>query len=180
MTITQRLEFGVLSAPLAALDSRTLSQAWFSALYGHCVPGREGASSTQRPDAESSRSAARVIPQAKQRPQSFAPLENRRRRAARETSTADGERRMQPSRLARNIERALCRCVRGACNASFTVPGKRGRVHVLLSSRGGRMYLIALCAPRMRPMVATALARARCTLASRGIALATSVHGDAA
>src|SRR5579871_248587 len=44
MTIDKHLDLSVLSAPVASVDRRSLSQAWYSALYGTnaCAAQRSG------------------------------------------------------------------------------------------------------------------------------------------
>lgn len=173
MTITEQLQFSVLTAPLATLDRRTLSQAWYSALYGN-GGARDAAAKPAQPQARPSG----AFP---------APREaaaNVRTEAARTTFIrangvktpvhAEGtplDRRAPRSQLARKIERAFLRPRSAAHKASFTIEGRQGRVHVLLQSRGSQLKLVAICPPKARADVAAALAQARYALALRGIDL---------
>lgn len=174
MTINQQLQFSVLCAPVASLDRRTLSQAWYSALYGsrrsaahagstrntagammYDVPARQRAASTNVPLARSAAAGA-------SEPSS---------RAGTSAASYDGDRRTARSPLARKIERAFLQPKCAARKASFTLEGEHGRVHVLLQSSGARLKLVAICPPNARAQVAQALAQARYALALRGIDL---------
>jgi len=171
--MTQQLRAGILTAPLAAIDRRTLSQAWYSALGfarsrpvavaphrapaissrpqgvagGGCEPGGRR-TRTVRP-------ALRLCP---------APAAQRDRAAG----GAAAERRA-PSALARAIERRFSRTPSVPARATFALDG--GRVHVILRSCGDQVRLIALCAPGACAAVARALEEARHALAARGLAL---------
>jgi hypothetical protein len=171
--MTERLNISVLSAPLACIDRRALSQAWYSAL----------------------RCAREAKTPAPLRPQPFAPQAPKRRanaagafrlraldcgiahvpsaRNARVQRVVPGlyERRAERSSLAREIERIFLDPRGVARRSSFTI-GKNGeRVHVILQSKGDRVTLVAVCAPAMRAIVVKALAQARFALAGRRIAL---------
>jgi hypothetical protein len=78
-----------------------------------------------------------------------------------------GDRRSPRSPLAGRIENALFSPRSQAKRASFTIG--RGRVHVVLQSKGDRVTLVALCSPALRGIVARALAQARFALAARGV-----------
>ncbi|HET9095278.1 MAG TPA: hypothetical protein VFN37_01340 [Candidatus Baltobacteraceae bacterium] len=173
MTINEQLQFSVLTAPVAALDRRALSQAWYSALYGS---GKgTGAMKAAGPIACAQTAAAPPLsPDAARFP--YADAE----RVAAPPASAAGtlcteaapqDRRAPRSTLARKIERAFLRPHSRSRKTSFTVEGDHGRVHVLLQSSGSQFKLIAVCAPKARPHVAAALAQARYALAMRGIDL---------
>jgi hypothetical protein len=78
-----------------------------------------------------------------------------------------GDRRTPRSRLARRIESVLFSPHSQVRRATFTIG--RGRVHVVLQSKGDRIALVAFCSPALRGIVARALAQARFALAARGI-----------
>jgi hypothetical protein len=174
MTITEQLQFSVLSAPVAALDRRALSQAWYSALF-------------ETSDGKSAAAQPRAQLQA-------APAPGARARAAEELSRVDApvrrqtargsgresaprcesapiERRGPRSGLARKIERAFLQPQSASRKSAFTIEGQHGRVRVLLQTRGSQLKLVAICAPTARAYVAAALAQARYALALRGIDL---------
>ena len=173
--MTQELRAGILQAPLAAIDRRALSQAWYSAL-GFARDAKPGVGS--RPGKRNARvaglgtavrgSAAQAV--------TVAGADGVRRRHANAPSTGrsepfPAERRAPHSTLARAIERALLReGKKRFARATFSA-GDRARVHVVLYSRDADVRLIAFCSPEHRPMVARALAQARFALAARGIAL---------
>ena len=171
--MTQQLEVSILTAPVAAIDRRSLSQAWYSALHltGRAAPqlpasaakaiappkaqpAREkGAPPVGRPSGLSTASAAAVAPK-RQKP----------------AAVVDWDRRAPRTLLTRLIERALLqRRSDTAKRTSFVVGNGAGRVHVMVQSRGGRLRLVAMCLPSMRATVARALDQARYALASRGI-----------
>lgn len=174
MTITEQLQFSVLTAPVATLDRRTLSQAWYSALYGAssntaakphevhaaCERVTGGAAATHG-------NAHNAAVTAKMRGMSV-------HQPAPKTQAPQGmpiDRRAPRSKLARNIERVLLRPRGCAHKTAFTVESEHGRVRVLLQSRGAQLNLVAICAPGARAHVAAALAQARYALALRGIDL---------
>jgi hypothetical protein len=178
MTITEQLQFSVLTAPVAALDRRTLSQAWYSALYGGSRqdnPGKHGASAFCV-TAEKAREVAGAPPLPER---ASTPLP-RHAAAVKCRHRAEGvspERRAPRSPLARKIERALLRPGSGAHKTSFTLDGEHGRVHVVLQTRGSRLKLIAICPPKARAHVASALAQARYALALHGLDLDAEARG---
>jgi hypothetical protein len=174
MTITEELQFSVLTAPVAALDRRALSQAWYSALYGNGGAAKSVKANAAVPSALTScaHSATPAAPRAE-----CAGLQRSLQtttRAAKMPERAQGvpaDRRGPRSALARRIERAFLRPRSASKKASFTLDGEHGRVHVLLQSRGSHLKLVAICPPKAQPHVAAALAQARYALAMRGIDL---------
>ena len=183
MTITQHLEFSVLTAPLAAVDRRGLSQAWYSALYG------ESATPVQKPHVKSAVAFAQALhapPKPAQsertaavlRPAALKTPAQKKPDAFATGGTAD--RRAQRSPLARKIERVFLDPKARMQKASFTLEGGEGRVQVLLRTQGSHVKLIALCPRKAIKQVAAALAQARYALARRGIALETELRDAAA
>lgn len=179
MTISEHLQFSVLAAPLAAIDRRSLSQAWYSALYGaqtssaaapaKAAPARtkERRARNPRPHDASTRANRGVAP-----PRSAPAREGQPQAAA-------PERRAPRSPLARKIERALLQPKPAAHKTSFALEGGAGRVKVLLRSSGSRVDLIAICPRNARKEVAAALAQARYSLALRGIDLTAGTREEA-
>ena len=173
MTITEQLQFSVLTAPVATLDRRTLSQAWYSALYGCGRPAggvKHGPAPSPALDAQEPPVHTSVTPAFKEFAKPLAPRANAVNLPGR-AEGATAERRAPRSPLARKIERAFLRPRSAAHKASFTIEGDGGRVHVLLRTQGSQLKLIAICPPKARPHVAAALAQARYALALRGIDL---------
>lgn len=181
MTITEQLQFSVLTAPVASLDRRTLSQAWFSALYGS-----SGGSSPKPAISSDAMIEARKSPPHAAAACSRAgarrdvTLHARGSKTRAHAQDAPQDRRAPRSELARKIERAFLRPRGASSKASFTIEHDRGRVHVLLHSNGSRLKLIAICPPKARPHVAAALAQARYALAIRGIDLDAVTREEAA
>ncbi|HEY8297211.1 MAG TPA: hypothetical protein VIG32_04220 [Candidatus Baltobacteraceae bacterium] len=173
MTISEHLEFSVLTTPLAAVDRRALSQAWYSALYSQHQaapkpPPRTATSdagpAAARPSfADARDGAARTAPTA---PRRFAGEPG----VSRVVPIA-GDRRAARSPLARRIECVFVRPQVPARRATFALAGSRGRVQILLRQAGPRVALVAICAAGAREHVAAALAQARYALAARGVTL---------
>lgn len=169
--MTQELNVCVLSAPLAAIDRRALSQAWYSAL--HC------ASKSERPLAERARcqlpASDLIRIKSLRAPREYSYSQALRSAASRKGNAkiqarcggCDADRRARRSSLARRIERRFSQAQAGSQRATFSAGGKR--VHVMVQASAGRVRLVAVCPPALRETVARALAQARFTLASRGI-----------
>lgn len=181
MTINEQLQFSVLTAPVATLDRRTLSQAWYSALYGR---GKEPDTVKSAPASVCAQAAASAHSSAAARCArgEFERAAALHLRAVKSPAQAQGtpqDRRAPRSMLARKIERVFLRPRSASRKASFTVEGEHGRVHVLLHSSGSQLKLIAICPPKARPHVAAALAQARYALAMRGIDLDVAARSHA-
>lgn len=181
MTITQHLEFSVLTAPLAAVDRRGLSQAWYSALYGAAQP----ATTPVRKAPCAQRSAARAASSSLQTERAFRASTSSagipKAVQSRNPVVQPGvpERRQPHSALARKIERAFLQRKSPVYKAAFSLDGGNGRVQVLLRSGGPVLKLVAICPPKAARHVAAALAQARYALARRGIALETEISESA-
>lgn len=172
--MTQELNVCVLAAPLAAIDRRSLSQAWYSALHCASVKRTEGmerlrAAVPARPDKPESlqlHPACRGAKRATTRNANAAHGKNAR--DVDRTIGSEGERRARRSLLARHIERRFLDPRWTAQRATFSAGSKR--VHVVLAVSAGRVRLVAVCSPAIRETVTRALAQARFALASRGVA----------
>jgi hypothetical protein len=179
MTITEHLNFSVLSAPIASLDRRALSQAWYSALYGNGNRARTALAAPQvaLQPARSTRSATAAVPAPRRGMSAVA--SDPTRRASSNRRITETERRSPRSALARKIERVLLQPRAGVRKTSFAVRDVNGRVKVLLQTCGPQVRLIAICSPRATANVAAALAHARYALAARGIDLETQLRSEA-
>ncbi|MFN2449137.1 MAG: hypothetical protein ABR508_04995 [Candidatus Baltobacteraceae bacterium] len=176
MTITEHLQFNVLSAPLAQADRRALSQAWYSALYGE---RQGGVSVAHRSPVTAASGAGRRAPRAQSAAApASASCEAPKRNAAAQSAVrgAAPDRRAGRSALARKIEQTLLRPHVRVKNATFVLAQGRARVHIVLRTQGARVLLIALCPQRERDCVSRALAQARFALAARGVALQTQLE----
>jgi hypothetical protein len=171
MTIPEHLQLSVLTAPIATLDRRTLSQAWYSALYGN----REAAQKSANVARSQSLPAAPVHIPLRSAVHGDATHETAAARKLTMPSNAPNarggeiERRAPRSPLARKIERAFLHPRKMPRKATFSLEGEHGRVQVMLRSHGSQVKLVAICAPKAKAHVAHALAQARYTLALRGI-----------
>jgi hypothetical protein len=172
--MTQQLPFSILSAPLAAIDRRALSQAWYSALHltqSGLSPNRASRVPVCHPERSEARS--KEAPGAFRTANPPSGFIGRPHRKASTTTRVDrdtAERRVR-SALARKIEAALLDPSRRCERATFTIEGTGARVHVALRTAGGRARLVAICPPSARTRVARALEEARYALAARGIEL---------
>ena len=170
--ITQQLSVSILTAPLAAIDRRALSQAWYSALHlAHAENARAscGHPSSALPfhEREQRHAAARSIP-APARDRSAQRLP---KRSVQSRSAEAPERRAERSSLARRIERMFLDPVRRVNRATFTLDGAQARVHVALQTTASGTRLVAVCPAAVRAGVARALSEARYALAVRGVVL---------
>jgi hypothetical protein len=170
---TDELRCSIITAPIAAIDRRALSQAWYSALH------RAGG-----------KTVAAQPPRAAGRAQGETPIRARSPRTA-ESTTGTGrpdatrranaapiragepmiDRRAPRSSLSRCIERRFLDPRANVRRATFELGAGGARVHVVLQSRGASVRLVAFCAREQRDRVARALAQARFALARHGIAL---------
>lgn len=177
MTTTEQLQFSVLTAPVATLDRRTLSQAWYSALYGTAQkPGPQKTTAAIAPATAASCARAHATIHEPVAHGSRAGTRARRANESQAAAGAPGERRAPRSPLARKIERAFLKPRSASRKNAFTVEGEHGRVHVLLQTRGTHLKLVAICPQKARTHVAAALAQARYALALRGIDLETQLR----
>ncbi len=176
---TQPLEVSILAAPLAAIDRRALSQAWYSALRLARCEHSGPPLSPARDLAPSVAPRLRVAPRASapanaQQPISFrAPL-------LRSVSVEPPGEPVRPQRsihLSARIEAAFAQRAQPPRRATFSLGRGGARVVVVLQTHGGRATLVALCRSEHRTLVASALAQARLALASRGIVLDLSTKG---
>jgi hypothetical protein len=171
--MTQRLEVSILAAPLAAIDRRALSQAWYSAL--RLAPRAERACvvrSRVRPIVGLN---ARACPPIVAEPSRRARVEIPRVHvtlAKPSLISSDEARENVPRRrspLAARIERAFGGAAAHPKRATFAMGRGNARVHVILQTKGEQTTLLAICRPELRAVVARALAQARSALAARGI-----------
>jgi hypothetical protein len=182
--MTQQLELSILAAPLAAIDRRALSQAWYSALHlarppQSAAPFRQlgpcsvssSASKTLSDETQFSRARsrdARVPHQVLAKPP---PATTAQSSAAR----IPADRRIAP--LSQRIERRFTDSPTPVKRATFSMGRGAARVHVILQTNGNVANLVALCRPDMETIVARALAQAGLALARRGFAIDLRVRG---
>lgn len=177
---THALGFSILTAPIASIDRRALSQAWYSALgfardRPACSPmkrhptvtarGRIAARATQGDD------GARVC--------SASPPRHGCASESRRVYRSACERRAPRSVLARRIERVFLQPARKTVRTTLAIDGRNGRVHLSLQEGAGGLRLVAVCPPGARAIVARALQEVRFALAARGIALQAAIGGSA-
>lgn len=170
--MTRQLEVSILSAPLAAIDRRALSQAWYSALHLARDEqlelhwrARNSLGVRVRERAKSELKLSQGEHNGACAGSSVTPESDRFDYATAACTLAD--RRAPRSPLAKRIEGVLLAHRSRVKRASFTVGC--GRVHVVLHTKGDRVALVALCTPALRSVVARALAQARFALAARGV-----------
>lgn len=177
--MSQQIGFSVLSAPLAAVDRRALSQAWYSALHLARDASPVECPAVRQKSTASGGSATAPPRQVRHAgPAGAAPMPPRAmRESIAERIDCGVDRRAARSPLARRIEREFLRPLRPARRATFSIAGDGSRVHVTLQGSGPHLRLVAVCSSRLRSTVARAISEARYALASRGIALELVVRG---
>ncbi len=170
--MTEQLGFSILTAPLAAIDRRALSQAWYSAL--HLAQGTREPLSSAQPQARA--------PICDRAPHSLEPRDHERLverdahpkprvPASKSIVAAPPERRAERCALARHIERTFLNPIARPVRATFTIDGTRARVHVALQTTAEGVRIVAVCPASIRSRVSHALDEARYALAARGISL---------
>lgn len=182
--MTQQLAVSILSAPLGAIDRRSLSQAWCSALRLAGAAPLQASASKRTPTPAAERGANDVPDDSESLPSargarnaaSAAPAGNERRSVI---AGPIADRRAPRSALARRIEHAFIDPRAQAKRATFSAGSGRSRVHIVLQTSGARTRLIAFCRPEARPAVARALSQARYALALRNIAFDFETVDDA-
>jgi hypothetical protein len=182
--MTEQLEVSILAAPLAAIDRRTLSEAWYCAL--------RLARDERSPAAAKVRAQQTAVVNVLARPRNEMLARSCRHpatspakpAAAKTTLTYAGwearnaiARRSSHTPLARRIERVFSKPSAQVKRATFAIGDGRARVHVILQTNGGRATLVAICRPEARVFVARALAQARLILAIRGIGVELETKG---
>ncbi len=175
--MTQQLEVSLICAPLAAIDRRALSQAWYSALHVTAAPpvrveAPAPAMHAMRNGTRLGRPHARIATAMGAAPVSL----RAHREALAPRATGSTDRRAVRSLLARHIERAFLRPLNPPRRATFSIEGHAARVHVTMQESRNGLRLIAVCSPGMREVVTRALEEARYALARRGIALAPVIE----
>lgn len=181
-TYAHDLQISILNAPLAQIDRRTLSQAWYSALHlAHEPSHAPRAPQNTREIVPRSRASGEPA-RAEHHPQNHTLPASSPHAAGSTNRLPAEERRCERSALARKIERLFLRPTPQTRRATFTLNGDAARIRVMLVARGAGQELIAICPPRLHAIVARALTQARYALAARGIALHAQIraeHADA-
>lgn len=173
--MTHQLEVSILAAPIAAIDRRALSQAWYSALRLDRGEAERAPIGGLRPSG-----VAYVLPAVSRERDSL--LERciehcgaQRTLSASAAPTPQAGSAIAANRtvapLVRRIERTFFRQSAPLRRATFSLGRGGARVHIILQSTANTVTLVALCKPEMRRIVARALAQARLALAARGIEL---------
>jgi hypothetical protein len=182
--MTERIEVSILAAPLAAIDRRALSQAWYSALYFDRRQTRPSENTVQR-----SHAGATFASHVGQRAKHPSLERNVESRQTNRSSPRAAQTHLVPSvvrtatlrtifPLSLRIEHTFFRTKAPVRRATFSLGRGGARVHVILQSNAGAVTLVALCRPEMRELVARALAQARLALATRGFEIAELSEGE--
>lgn len=174
--MTQQLGFSILTAPLAAIDRRALSQAWYSALHVAQTGGTHSEVARARVETPGVERAAH--PSERLEPPHVMQRDARassRPGAVKLRVLASPERRAERSALARHIERTFLNPMARTQRATFTIDGTRTRVHVALQTTPAGVRIVAVCPASIQARVSRALDEARYALAARGITLRSDV-----
>jgi hypothetical protein len=180
----QQLEVSILAAPLAAIDRRALSQAWYSALHlarpdRSLVSSREcGPCTIAMPsEATGKRDSQSPSPRA-----AVTRVAHSGQSKASKITAQPSQPRIPADRdavpLSLRIERRFGHSTSQIKRATFSMGRGEARVHVILQTNGNVATLVALCRPQMRAVVARALAHARFALAARGFVLDLEMRGE--
>ncbi len=179
-TITQPLEVSVLAAPIAAIDRRALSQAWYSALgYGaRNAPRPSPAARVPRATAKSAGRRAESSSGATTPSKNVSQPMPQRTRAQQPPPSSDPER---ARKRTSHLERLAASTVRSqrVKRATMRLGDGQDRVHVVMEHRGAKLHLVAVCRRDVHERVVRALADVCSNLARRGVATHAQVHGDA-
>jgi hypothetical protein len=175
--MTAQLEVSILAAPVAAIDRRALSQAWYSALRlarpaPFAVAGRDRANRCEKFVLPPRRP---IAPKVRRRDADLRGPKTTRSKglivAGDSSAKSHSRRRATRMPLAERIEHAFSAPNAHLKRATFAIGRGKARVHVILQTRGERTTLLALCRPDLRGVVGRALTEARCALAARGIGI---------
>lgn len=171
MTISDHLNFSVLSAPLESIDRRALSQAWYSALFHAHTPATISHVSVKNRSLATHLGRPAKSSGAKQMRPSVQDRRAGKECAASQNAAPVVERRRQTTPLAVKIERMLRARRPNVGTIAFTIKDGGARVQLLLHGTGCRLTLVALCPGSAKAHVARALAHARYALSLRGVQL---------
>jgi hypothetical protein len=159
----------VVTMPLAQIDRRALSEAWYRSMHLAVAAPRTPAA---RVSASPARAEGRGLPVRgipagadASRPVVAPPTQTSRERGM----PAAPERRLAPTPLGRRIERAVVQGAHRPQHGACTIREGRGRVIVLVRHDGARARIVAVCAPSLRARVERALAHARFALAAHRV-----------
>jgi hypothetical protein len=168
---------GIIRLRLPYIDSRALSQAWFSAL--HRASDAKPASPLRRvkQSVSGERVAAAAGSEAAERPTPAAPKGALRVRR-RDLEAIGGAERSSPSRPRPKLPAPMQLTARSypPVQASFSFGLDGARVQVLVRRDGPTLHVLALCAPRHVDLIRRALACADLHLRARGEALRSAVR----
>ncbi|MHB8463162.1 MAG: hypothetical protein ACYDA1_11000, partial [Vulcanimicrobiaceae bacterium] len=176
MTTTQQLTMSVLTAPLAQIDRRTLSQAWYSALQ-LARPHHASAASLDATPRKFDANAMHL-----DRADCDAGHSHRSLPASRTSHTGHAvygspsqDRRAARSSLARRIERQFLHPMKRPTSATVRfADGSRCRVNLL--QRDGLVHLIVVAPARHANVLRQALDQTRFALARSGVRIACEVR----
>jgi hypothetical protein len=180
--MTQQLEVSILAAPLAAIDRRALSQAWYSALH----LARQDRRLVQARECGPRIVATRSEPERQDetdlcRPRGAEPRVHFVQTKPLQVTVQSGATRISANRgslpLSQRIERRFAHPTSQVKRATFSMGRGAARVHVILQTNGNVATLVALCRPQMRGIVARALVQARVALSTRGVLLDFETRG---
>jgi hypothetical protein len=175
--MTAQLEVSILAAPVAAIDRRALSQAWYSALRlarptPFAVASRDRANRCETFVFPSRRL---IAPKVQRRDADLPSPKTARSKGS--VVAGDGSAKHRSRRraaripLAERIEHAFSAPNAHLKRATFAIGRGKARVHVILQTSGEHTTLLALCRPDLRGVVGRALTEARCALAAQGIGI---------
>jgi hypothetical protein len=179
--MTESLRVSVVAAPLAAIDPRALSQAWYSALHLARERTTQTAQSrsTSREPQRLGAAPAKTKVASREPHRAMQPCRARAGSAVRGVTSEPLAHRTRAT-FTRRIEFALARRSGPSACAAFVVVDGAKRALIVLQTRGATTHVVAICAPAHRQAIANALSQVRAALAARGIAFRSRIEANAA
>jgi hypothetical protein len=172
-------DIAVIRARLPYVDSRALSQAWFSALHRGADAPSPIAMKKQRPGpppAAAPRKQPQLPATARTGRAKVVPIPARRATAPRAVEAPQPMRTAGAAPPPRPVAPTSPKARIAWHNAAFTVTVGEARVRILARSSGARLTLIAVCAARHAQLVTRAIAHASAGLREAGAFVNATVH----
>ncbi|MGP6189782.1 MAG: hypothetical protein ACLPSH_06820 [Vulcanimicrobiaceae bacterium] len=176
-SVSSTRNIGVIQLRLPYIDSRSLSQAWFSALHLASDEKAPAARRRAKPNGAPANVPKPLAPRegAVAKPVARTAPARSRGYAAGAAAATDGSPRGRARRAALCVSAAAERSY-PPVRASFAFGLDGARVHILVRRDGATLHVLALCAARHVELVRRALACADLHLRARGEAVCSSVR----
>jgi hypothetical protein len=174
-----RVEENGPNRPLPYADPRSLSQAWYDALYHGARPEPPAAKArtaqVQQRDEECA-PRERLTGGARERSENGPAPRPRAGQTARAQPAGGRDDDAAPAQAARRERPAQAQARAPQARTDLELGEGASQVKLLLAQRGSKIEVVAVCDRASREQAADALARARLALAARGIALEPTIR----